>query len=371
MEQVEKGGESQQQGDNRSGSAPAEPEKEPFSLSKGFGSKDEKLKDGDKDLDPLTVIYHQFENRLAPDLGGQQGTDLMGFESVTLDQATNTLFVEVPESRSAQASIILSAMDQAQDRFTVRCVMVIAELTTEETFSLDWLVSVTEGKDVFKLWSGSVGSSSATIEASNFEATLQRAGETGYLEVISRPSISVSSGERGRISSGREIPIPSRDFQQGNVAQSIEFREVDLSLEVTVQKFGDQVSVQLEQVNDSLGPVADVSGIEVPSVISQKWTSGIVVTPGSWYAVGGVASSSASVTESRGLLGRLIPTGRTRETRRAEIGLFFRVDQVGPLRSEPDRADLGKELAPAIPYVRCKPVKKKRNAFRLFSRNKR
>ncbi|HEX2749269.1 MAG TPA: secretin N-terminal domain-containing protein, partial [Verrucomicrobiales bacterium] len=106
-----------------------------------------------------------------------------------------------------------------------------------------------------------------------FNAYASVLSTTSRSKLLAKPHITVANNEIGSISSGTRVPIPSN--QQSTVVaggttslnSSVEYEEVVLQLDVQpLINSKNEITLNIDQVNDSLGATVNISGNEIPNI---------------------------------------------------------------------------------------------------------
>ena len=130
-------------------------------------------------------------------------------------------------------------------------------------------------------------------------AYLKALESSNRFEIISRPSIFLSNNRTGTIVSGSEVAVPSSTQSgslntNGGVTSNIQYREIALRLEVIpLINSNEEVTLQILQVNDTVGGTTNINGIEVPDVNTQELQTEVTIPNKSTVVLGGL------ITESR------------------------------------------------------------------------
>jgi general secretion pathway protein D len=165
--------------------------------------------------------------------------------------------------------------------------------------------------------------------------------------VLSRPSIFTANNQKGTISSGRRIAVPtnSNSFSAGGVSTNIEYRDVVLKLEV-IPLINDEntVTLQIALVSDDvIGQSDPIEGIgTVPIIGTREILTTVTVPNNETVVLGGLITtndeegvSGIPVLSSIPGLGRLFST-KTNTKNRDELLVFIQptiVNNAGSLDS--------------------------------------
>ncbi len=132
-----------------------------------------------------------------------------------------------------------------------------------------------------------------------FNAYVNTLGTTSKTKLLAKPHITVANNETGVISSGTRVPIPSN--QQSTVVaggttslnSSVTYEEVVLELSVRpLINSKNEITLEIDQVNDSLGATVNISGSEIPNIDHQLLQTKITVPNGAILVLGGLISDS-------------------------------------------------------------------------------
>lgn len=302
-----------------------------------------------------------------------------GESSISYDPARGVLLGLVEEPRVGEWLSAVRSMDVRPRQVTVEAVLVVASLSATADFGIRWLAGwLEDGGALLREGSVSLGGGSLAVKAGPFELALRRAIGSGTAEVLSRPAVGVILGREAKIESGRQVPVRQVDNLQGNAVSKVEFRDVSLSLGVTVEATAAGYLVSVDQRNDDVVGEVAVGDGTAPEIATQGVQTVVELPPGHWVAAGSVVVDRSSA--SRSGFFRDLPGQRSGVDSRAEIGLFVRVldglELVGPpdlppLPSVPDKAGaesprrepvevpeaVGPE-SPPLPSVRVAPAKR-------------
>jgi type II secretory pathway component GspD/PulD (secretin) len=132
-----------------------------------------------------------------------------------------------------------------------------------------------------------------------FNAYASVLSTTSRSKLLAKPHITVANNEIGSISSGTRVPIPSN--QQSTVVaggttslnSSVEYEEVVLQLDVQpLINSKNEITLNIDQVNDSLGATVNISGNEIPNIDHQLLHTKVTVPNGAILILGGLISES-------------------------------------------------------------------------------
>jgi type II secretory pathway component GspD/PulD (secretin) len=116
-------------------------------------------------------------------------------------------------------------------------------------------------------------------------------------KVLSRPTIYTSNSQKGLISAGRQIAVPTNSYQGGvntGISTNVQYRDVFLTLEVIpLVNSEDEVTLQISLVNEELGENRQIDDtLTVPDILSRQILTTVTVPNGSTIALGGLISTT-------------------------------------------------------------------------------
>ena len=157
--------------------------------------------------------------------------------------------------------------------------------------------------------------------------------------VLSRPSIFTSNNQKGTISSGERIAIPtsSNSFNNGGASTNIEYQDVVLKLEVIPLVNSDnEITMQIAMLNDEQNGVQTIAGagsngddLQVPRISTREILTTATVPNNDTIVLGGLivaknnqAKSGVPILSDIPYLGRLF-SDVTDRTDRTELMVFI------------------------------------------------
>ncbi len=276
-----------------------------------------------------------------------------GQSSVYYDAPRSRIFVSVPESKAAHVNLVLDSSDQPPRQVTVEVCVVLANLGSGEEFGVTWLGGWSPGRAELAFGSVAIGHGSTVISSGPFEVALTSAVSAGAVTVVSRPSVGSTLGTKASISSGREVGLVSNDSLNGNVVSKVEFKDVSLSIEVTVFPSGPDYQVSVIQRNDELAGTSVVDGRRIPEIATQLLETSLMLKPSLWASAGSVLVERDETSKDGWKW--LPPSQKASSNDRQEIGVFVRV--LDGLLARPVQPSLRAEPVSG-PSFRAEPVKR-------------
>jgi type II secretion system protein D len=309
-----------------------------------------------------------------PDVSSAPESVLVGRTLLVADNITNSIVVQGPPSGLEIIERLLDQIDVKPDQVMISTVIGQMSLNNSKEAGVNYLFNSSDLKF------GGGGNNSPVIPlpedpslgdylfpafnpASLSGSGLRAIGTIGdlgiYLKalqsktdftVLSRPSIFTSNNQKGTISSGERIAIPTQGGTSGgnyNTGTSIEYQDVVLRLEVIPLVNSDnEITMQISLLNDEQNGTQVIAGagtnggdLEVPRITTREVLTTATVPNGQTIVLGGLIVGKNDKTKS-GIpilsdipyLGRLFSTTTDRDDR-SELMVFIQPSVVKNDRS--------------------------------------
>jgi type II secretion system protein D len=242
---------------------------------------------------------------------------LVGRTLLVADNITNSIVVQGPPAGVEIINNLLDEIDVKADQVMISTVFGQLSLSDNLEYGIDWLrdLDKTIGQPGRSGIGGTAGgvlpditpitdfANSATkglgiygTIGDHLSGYLNALQETGDFNVISRPTIFTANNQKGTISSGTQIAVPSNStqgFNGGGQSTNIEYRNVVLSLEVIpLINSADEVTLQISLVSQGVGENrtigAGVNAYDVPDIISRELLTTVTVPNNQTVVLGGL-----------------------------------------------------------------------------------
>ena len=273
---------------------------------------------------------------------------LVGRTLLVADNITNSIVVQGPPAGVEIINNLLDEIDVKADQVMISTVFGQLTLGNEKEFGIDWLRSLdTTGDGTI---TGAIGKNLPELNniANSGLGVYGTIGDhmRGYMKalqtdsdfkVISRPTIFTANNQKGMISSGQQIAVPSNSYagvNGGGQSTNIEYRDVVLALEVIpLVNSEDEVTLQISLVSQGVGENrtigADANAYQVPDIISRELLTTVTVPNNQTVVLGGLITeeNSKSITgvpilSSIPGLGKLFSTTKDKVSRN-ELIIFI------------------------------------------------
>jgi type II secretory pathway component GspD/PulD (secretin) len=344
---------------------------------------------------------------------------LVGRTLLVADNITNSIVVQGPPAGLEIVQRLIDQLDTKPDQVMISTVIGQVALNKNFEFGVGYLLNGNDGalggggglpiipiaEEILKQ-----GERFPIIDPSGLGSSGLRAyGTIGDLNVflkalqsktdftvLSRPSIFTGNNQKGTISSGARIAVPTQGGATGsnyNTGTTIEYQDVLLKLEVIpLVNSNDEITLQISLINDEENGSQTIQGagtngkdLVVPKITTREILTTATVPNGQTIALGGLIVGKKDKTKS-GIpilsdipyLGNLF-SSTTNKDDRSELMIFIQptivnssrtlddaqVDLKGRYVSSPEITDFSDPPPPeAIPVEEPKPAKKSRSGFR-------
>ncbi|MEP2774525.1 MAG: secretin N-terminal domain-containing protein [Luteolibacter sp.] len=297
----------------------------------------------------------------APTVNSAPESLLIGRTLLVADNITNSIVVQGPPSGVEIIEKLLDQVDVKADQVMISTVFGQLSLGNTTSTGVDWIRSF-GGSDNGGLAGSSIGGGPVNsldptglitpITGTNPGEFANQTGLSLYgkignslgayvnllstssdFTILSRPSIFTANNQKGTISSGRRIAIPTTTTQNsvGQPTTSIEYRDVVLKLEVIpLVNSENEITLQIALVSDDIIDTTNIVNVgEVPIIGTREILTTVTVPNNQTVVLGGLITTTdtESVTGIPLLsdipgLGRLFST-KTEGVDRDELMIFI------------------------------------------------
>ncbi|MEO5912644.1 MAG: secretin N-terminal domain-containing protein [Luteolibacter sp.] len=313
-----------------------------------------------------------------PETNSAPESVLVGRTLLVADNITNSIVVQGPPSGLEIIERLLDQIDVKPDQVMISTVIGQLSLSDSNQFGVDYLYRGNDfraggggGNGVIKDLITPVAGAAAAGRFPRFDprsltgSGLRALGTIGDLQVylkalenktdftvLSRPSIFTSNNQKGTISSGEKIAIPTGSNTYGggtgsNTSTNIEYQDVVLKLEVIPLVNSDnEITMKIALLNDEQNGTQTIEGgagngqpLTVPKISTREILTTATVPNGQTIALGGLIigrkgtdRSGIPILSNIPYLGRLFSTTTDTDTR-SELLVFIQPSVVKNDRS--------------------------------------
>lgn len=253
-----------------------------------------------------------------PNVSSAPESLLVGRTLLVADNITNSIVIQGPPAGLEIITRLLDEIDVKAEQVMISCVFGQLALGDDLSYGIDYLRQIeNRGDNAIGGRGGSGGSGAnlpldgAAFDPGDFAASaglgiygkigpylnvyLRALQSSDRFNVISRPTVFMSNNQKGTISSGQRIAVPTNSFNSGTTGQStnIEYRDVVLTLEVIpLVNSEDEVTLQIYLLNDEVIGTQVIEGVgEVPTIATRELVTTVTVPNNETIVLGGLITS--------------------------------------------------------------------------------
>jgi type II secretion system protein D len=283
---------------------------------------------------------------------------LIGRTLLVADNISNSIIVQGPPQSLEIITTLLDEIDVKAEQVMISTVFGQLSLNDDLDYGVDWVFTADNNTDrplagqsrTRKAILGDLVDPATLLTPESFTnlAGLSLYGQltdnlfgyikalesTGRFSVLSRPTIFTTNNQRGVISSGKRIAVPTNSYQGGvstGISTNIEYRDVVLSLEVIpLVNSKDEVTLTIALLNDAVIGSQRIEGVgDVPTIGTEELITTVTVPNGATVVLGGLITvtdrdsvSGIPILSSIPGLGKLFST-TGKEQERHELIIFI------------------------------------------------
>ena len=287
---------------------------------------------------------------------------LVGRTLLVADNITNSIVVQGPPAGVEIINNLLDEIDVKADQVMISTVFGQLTLGKDLDYGVDWFRSLDSGPD--GSFTGGIGGALPTrgnlssiggggglgvygTIGDHLDVYMKAIQQDTDFKVISRPTIFTANNQKGMISSGQQIAVPSNSYagiNGGGQSTNIEYRDVVLALEVIpLVNSEDEVTLQISLVSQGVGNPREIGSGEnaykVPDIISRELLTTVTVPNNQTVVLGGLITEENSksikgipILSSIPGLGKLFST-TSDEVNRNELIIFIQPQIIRDERS--------------------------------------
>jgi len=294
--------------------------------------------------------------------------------TVVAESKTNTLLITGPPQAFAMIESIIAQLDRRTPQVFIQVAIVDVTLDDTNKFGIEWQWSndlhgnngdktVHEVGPAFGLTDEKYGLK-YSILSNNLQLLLQALATRSNVKVYSTPSITTADNVAATISIGQDIPFvsTSEETDNGNLRQTVDFKNVSIALNVTphVTAATDDVPLitldVLQTINELIGRELELNA---PIVANRQAKTTVMVKDGQTIVIGGIIKENTDRSMKAvpflskiPLLGEAFKS-RTTTTTKSELMVFLtprilKDDEAVDARTTAERNKLSEPLPAMI-----------------------
>lgn len=231
--------------------------------------------------------------------GDQDTTDLVGQVRAVAQTDTNTLLVLTQQKHFERIGEILTSLDRMVPQVLIR--VLVSEVTFGDDLDLGVQieainVGATDDTRVltdFNLFESTLGLNFLLMDSDNFNLAIRALEASGKFDVLSRPYVLAGDNQEANITVGESVPFVtnSRETNEGQTVNTIEYRDVGIILTVTPQINDEGLVVlnltqELSALTEDTIPISE--NLDAVVIKQRSVQSRIAVADGQTVVIGGL-----------------------------------------------------------------------------------
>jgi general secretion pathway protein D len=236
--------------------------------------------------------------------GSDQGVRIMA------DKDTNSLIIYAPEAVRVRLQEVLSEIDREPQQIFIEASILEVSLTKDLDYGVDWSKIASHGDlTVSNYTSESTSFSpiapgfSINYVGTDISAAITALSSQSKVKIVSAPKINTVENSPATLQVGDQVPVVIQSSQSTStsdspVINSVDYRDTGVMLKVTPRVTGDhRILLDVSQEVSSVVKTV-TSGIDSPTINQRKIESKLIVPEGTVVALGGLISSSDSLSDN-------------------------------------------------------------------------
>ena len=244
-----------------------------------------------------------------------------GSATALLDQTSDTLIFSGSLLEHEKLKKLLSQVDIASSSIEVRGAIIEVSSSQTDTSALSIIAKALDGKFEFNVGAPQSGSL-LSFRSPDFSLILNSLATNSDFKMISKPFVSVESGETARLTVGDEVPtLGSITYSEnGDPIQSVEYRSSGVIFQITPTVFDDTISINLDQELSSFRPT--ITGVNAsPTLSKRSLSTSVTLKQDQVVVIGGLTDSQLNKSEGRSFFSFLTSADKT--SRSSELVLVL------------------------------------------------
>ena len=321
---------------------------------------------GDERTSFAGSLVRSQQNPDRPQTTVQNSNNQIGNLRVAIDQSRNAILARGDTDELNELSDLLGRLDSPQPQILIEATIVEVTLTDDLRFGVQWDAVEDQLRTTFTDATGGGVSSrfpgvSVSYVDTNIQAVLNALANVSDVEIVSSPRVTTLNNLPARLQVGDQVPVITQSAVSvtdpgSPLVNSVSFRDTGVILDVTPRaRGGGMIEVQVSQEVSGVAETT-TSGIDSPTITQRRIESTLVVPDGSTAVLGGLISSTRSLTETGVPVLKDIPgVGRLfsatgQNERRTELVVLIRPTLIS--EDQPVQLNLSERLQAAVLRVR-------------------
>jgi len=236
--------------------------------------------------------------------GGDQSVRIMA------DKDTNSLIIYAPEAVRVRLQEVLNEIDREPQQIFIEASILEVSLTKDLDYGVDWSKIASHGDLTVSNYTTKNTSFAPTAPGfsinyvgTDISAAINALSSQSKVKIVSAPKINTIENSPAVLQVGDQVPVVVQSAQSTStgdapVINSVDYRDTGVMLKVTPRVTGDnRILLDVSQEVSSVVKTV-TSGIDSPTINQRKIESKLIVPEGTVVALGGLISSSDSLSDN-------------------------------------------------------------------------
>ena len=238
------------------------------------------------------------------DSGSNQGTRIVA------DKDTNSIIINAPEATLIRLQQVLNEIDHEPAQIFIEASILEVTLSKDLNYGVDWSkiashgdLTVSNFTDKNTAFNTIAPGFSVSYVGTDISAAITAISSQSKVKIVSAPKITTIENSPATLEVGDQVPIVTQSAQATNtsgapVINTVDYRSTGVMLKVTPRITSDnRILLDVSQEVSSVAKTV-TSGIDSPTINQRKMDSSLIVPEGTVVALGGLISSSDSLSDN-------------------------------------------------------------------------
>lgn len=237
-----------------------------------------------------------------------------GSATALLEQSSDMLIFSGSLLEHEKLKKLLGQVDTSTSSIEVRGALIEVTSSQSDVSALSMIAKALDGKFELNIGAPQQGSL-LSFRSPDFSLILNSLATNSDFKMISKPFVSVESGETATLTVGDEVPtLGSITYSEnGDPIQSVEYRSSGVIFQITPTIFDDTISINLEQELSSFRSTQ--TGVNAsPTLSKRSLKSTVTLRQDEVVVVGGLTDSQLNSSEGRSFFSFLTSSDKSKKS---------------------------------------------------------
>ena len=229
---------------------------------------------------------------------------------IVADKDTNSVIINAPDAMRVRLQDVLNEIDHEPAQIFIEASILEVTLSKDMSYGVDWKKVASNGDlNVSAYSTKNTGFNaiapgfSINYVGTDISAAITALSSQSKVHIVSAPKIATVENSPAVLQVGDQVPVVTQSAQSTSttnapVINSVDYRDTGVMLKVTPRITGPgRVLLEVSQEVSSVARTV-TSGIDSPTINQRKFDSSLIVPEGTVVALGGLISSSDSVSDN-------------------------------------------------------------------------